>query len=182
MFGPLKRREDGTFVFATPIGNGHAPMIALSDLGFFARYSFDNRAAVSGKDLEVASDMVGWEYLRATFEKVTGNKAEVVYQSLDTWFENFTGVDKPVANERPDGDGSTSWRQNFSFWWALFRDDVITRDMDWVRRVNPKGHTLESWMREKQYAGTPAFGKSSLLKNSEDEKSIGANWDVINAL
>ena len=59
MFGPHNKRADGTYVFSTPIGQGHVPMIALSDLGFFARYSFDHRAEVSGKDLEVASDWVG---------------------------------------------------------------------------------------------------------------------------
>ena len=58
MFGPIGQRADGTFVFASPIGDGHVCMIALEDLGFFARYAFDHRAAVSGKDLEVASEWV----------------------------------------------------------------------------------------------------------------------------
>ena len=57
-----------------PIGGGHVCMIALEDLGFFARYAFDHRASVSGKELEVASDWVGWDDLVATFTKVTGQK------------------------------------------------------------------------------------------------------------
>lgn len=91
-------------------------MIALSDLGFFARYSFDNPERVSGKDLEVASEMVGWDYLVETFTRVTGQKAVVVNQTIDEWFENFTGVDKPFANERleNDPDGSVTWKQSMS--------------------------------------------------------------------
>lgn len=112
MFGPMNKRADGTYVFATPIQNGHVPMIALSDLGFFARYSFDNPATVSGKDLEIATEMVGWNYLLETFKRVTGQKAIVLNQTLDEWFENFTNVDIPSANE--GGPGATSWKQNFS--------------------------------------------------------------------
>lgn len=185
MFGPLKKREDGTYVFATPVGNGHVPMIALSDLGFFARYTFDNRAATSAKELEVVSEMVGWEHLRATFEKVTGQKAEVIYQSIDAWMENLHGVDYPVANERPKGDGSTTWRQNFTAWWSLYRDDIIKRDIEWIRRVNPNGHTLESWMKEnKRYIllEEHGSGKTTLLKNSEDKQRVRPNRDVISRL
>ena len=169
MFGPLKRRGDGTAVFATPVGNGHVPMIALSDLGFFARYTFDNRERTSRQELKIASDIVGWDYLARTFEKVTGRKAEVVYQTLDDWFGNFEGADDPVANERQD-DGSTTWRQNFSAWWALWRDDVISRDMAWVRKVHPEALTLERWMRKNDYTGD--LRRVTILKNTEDGKTI----------
>ena len=89
MFGPIGQRPDGTFVFASPVGNGHVPMIALEDLGFFARYSFDHRAEVSAQDLEIATDWVSWDRLVATFTKVTGHKAEYLRQSLDSegWFD-----------------------------------------------------------------------------------------------
>ncbi|KAI0701906.1 NAD(P)-binding protein [Cerioporus squamosus] len=179
MFGPLKRRADGTAVFASPVRDGHVPMIALSDLGFFARYAFDNRETTSGRELKIASDIVGWKYLAQTFEKVTGQKAEVVDQTLDEWFGNFEGVDDPVANERED-DGSTTWRQNFSGWWALWRDDRISRDMSWVRKVHPGCHTLESWMRENCYTGE--LKRKHILKNTEDGKTIRPRWSVIDNL
>lgn len=50
------------------------------------------------------------------------------------------------------GEGTT-WKTNFSGWWAQWRDDVITRDMDWIRSVNPNGYTVEKWMRENGYTG-----------------------------
>ncbi|KAI5117439.1 hypothetical protein M0805_007009 [Coniferiporia weirii] len=169
MFGPLKQRADGTFVFASPIGNGHVPMIALSDIGFFARYSFDHRTEVSGKDLEVASQMVGWDGpdgVVETFKRVTGQKAVFVRQTIDEWMNNFVGTDqKPVAGDVSVEVGGTTWRKNFSAWWSQWRDNIITRDMEWVKSIHPNVHTLESWMRENKYTG---HFDMNTLKNNED--------------
>ncbi|CAL1716920.1 unnamed protein product [Somion occarium] len=180
MFGPLNKREDGTFVFATPVGNGHVPMIALADLGFFARYTFDHRVETSGKDLEVASDIVGWDYLVSTFQKVTGQKAVALYQSLDEWFKNLDHTDKPIANEQTKvGPHTTTWRKNFTAFWSLWRDDIIKRDMEWIRSIHPNVRTVETWMRENNYKGQL---KSDLLKNMEDGKAVVPRREVTNLL
>lgn len=178
MFGPVTRRADGTYVFAAPIGSGHVPMIALSDLGYFARYTFDHRELTSGKDLEVASEMVGWDHLVATFQKVTGKKAVAVFQTIDEWMANFKDPEITVAYERTPGDGLT-WRQNFSGWWAAFRDDILKRDMKWIREVNPNGHTLESWMRAVNYTGDRP--STLLLKDAEDYNRVRPNLEHIAA-
>lgn len=175
----MNQREDGTFVFATPVGQGHVPMIALRDIGVFARYSFDHRAEVSGKELLVTSDIVGWDYLVETFQRVTGHKAVVLHQTFDEWFANFNGVDNPLANERPYGDGSTTWRKNFTGWWSAWRDDLIKRDIDWIRSIHPDVMTLERWMRESNYGGKL---RRDLLKNAEDEKSITINRERVSKL
>jgi hypothetical protein len=179
MFGPLNKRKDGTFVFASPIGDGHVPMIALADLGFWARWTFDHRAETSTKDLEVASEIIGWDKLVETFTRVTGQPAVFKRQTLDEWWSNFTAVDKPIANERPDEDGSTTFKQNFSAFWRQWRDDIISRDMEWVRSINTKGYTLERWMKETRYTGTISRG---VLKNAEDGKGFGLNLENISKL
>lgn len=177
MFGPIGQRKDGTFVFASPIGKGHVPMIALEDLGFFARYTFDHRAETSGKDLEIATDWVDWDYLVKTFTKVTGEKAEVLHRTFDEWSEIFVRTDHPVANERAFGDGSTTWRQNFVGFWAQWRDDVIRRDFDWLRKVNPNGYTLESWMRAKNYNGQINQRALSKDANAAEAATLLKNMD-----
>lgn len=114
MFGPIKRRSDGTHVFVSPVGNGSVPMIALADLGFWARFSFDNRAQVSGKELKVISQYVKWEGpdgLVETFKRITGQKAVYVPQSVEEWMNNFTTTDIPVAADTSEG---TTWRKNFT--------------------------------------------------------------------
>ncbi len=140
------------------------PMIALADIGFFARWTFDHRSETCGKNLEVASEMVGWDHLVATFSQVTGHKAEYNRESLGKWLGNMEYVDKPVAAE--GGPGSTTWGENFSGWWNAYRDDLIKRDMEWIRKVNPGGYTLERWMTENKYDGT--LHKDLVLKNVED--------------
>jgi hypothetical protein len=163
------------------MSKGHIPMIALSDFGFFARYTFDNRALTSGEDLKISSDWVNWEYLKTTFEKVTGQKAEIVYQSLDgddSWFGNFTGTEYPTAKDAKLGDGSTTIKEWMTRWWSLYRDEKIKRDYEWIHRVNPGGHTLESWMRAEDY-GNSLWQKTGLLKGHEDGGWMGLNAERI---
>lgn len=155
-------------------------MISVKDIGFWARYSFDHREEVSAKDLEVASEMVSWDRLVSAFTAVTGKKAVVLYQSTDDWMKNFIGVDDPLAWNFKGGDGKTTWRKNFSAWWAGFRDDIIKRDMNWVRSVHPGSYTLEKWMRENNYTGdTPRF---DLLKTVEEGWGIRPNFAVTSTL
>jgi hypothetical protein len=163
LLGPVQR-EDGTFVFSSPIGDGHMPLIALEDLGFFARYTFDHRSETSAKNMEIASEMVGWDHLVATFKKVTGKKAEYNRENIEEWFSKIENADKPVAAQ--GGPGSTTWGENFTGWWNSFRDDLHKRDMDRIRKINPNGYTLEKWMIENKYDGV--LGKTGVLKIVED--------------
>ena len=181
ILGPLSRRSDGTVVFATPVGSGQVPMIALSDLGFFARYIFDHRNETSGKDLQVMSDLVGWDYLVDTFQKVTGQKAVAVYQSIEDWFGNFHNADYPLASDHkgPITPDTMTFRKNFTSWWKIYKDGILHRDMGWIRRINPKGHTLESWMRENNYTG--AY-EAQTLKRWEEGKTISPRQEVVSKL
>lgn len=63
VFSPLNVRKDGTVVFAAPVEDGKVPLIALKDLGWWARWTFDHRAKTSGREMNVVSDRVGWDEL-----------------------------------------------------------------------------------------------------------------------
>lgn len=152
LFTPIGRRADGTVVFAAPMDDGKMPIVALSDIGFFARYIFDNPQATSGKDIEIASDVVSWEQLVQTFSRVTGQKAEYLRVSMDAWFDLLASPDRPVA-KGVAGPGAKTFRQNFTAWWAAWRDGLAPRDMDWIRAVNPRTVSLEQWMRRESYTG-----------------------------
>lgn len=181
MVGPVAKRPDGTIVFASAVGDGHAAMIALPDLAFFVRYIFDHREKTNAETLNIAGEMVGWENLVKTFTKVTGQPAVYVRQTIDEWWTNFTGVDRPVANEKSHGDGSTTARQNFSAFWRMWRDDIIKRDIDWVRSVHPKLQSIEDFMRNTGYNGN--LGQPPVLKNAADGKeSIGLNMENVKRL
>ncbi|PCH44551.1 kinase-like protein [Wolfiporia cocos MD-104 SS10] len=162
------RHEDGTVVFAAPVGSGRMPIIALSDIGYYARYMFDNRATLSGAELKVTSDIVSWDEVAATFTKVTAGR--------------------PFAGEPSVGEGSITWHQNFSAWWAMWRDNLLPRDLDGSRRIHPQAYTLERWMVENKYGEDEdalfrwqAKGFGGVLKDAADG-TIGMlplNFDYI---
>ncbi|KAH9940009.1 NAD-P-binding protein [Epithele typhae] len=181
MMGPLNKRADGTYVFASPIGAGAVPMVSLADVGFFARHIFDHRAATSARELEIASARVDWPTLVETFARVTGKPAVYLPLGAEEWFALWEAesIARPLASERAGPDGSTTWRENFECWWAQYRDEVITRDWAWLREVHPGGHTLESWMRETGYTGDLDFG---FMKSVEDGKGPRLNIERIAAL
>src|SRR6266699_933254 len=133
--------DDGTRVFAAPLGKGHVPIITLPDLGYFARYIFDHPVETAGKNLEVASDYLAWSDLAAAFTKVTGLPA--IYQPVtySQWIAAHPLKDAPVAVEDPRG---MSFADNFRAWWKLFEDDVCTRDMEFCRRLHPKLQDIET--------------------------------------
>ena len=111
------------------------------------------------------------------FRNVTGQKAVAVHLSVEEWSRNFVNGDEPIASDKKAGDGSTTWEQNTTAFWYVWRDDVVRRDMAWVRSVHPKAQTIEEWMRENHYTGDH---DSTLLKGMEDGKrKIKPNFEYI---
>lgn len=85
-------------------------------------------------------------------------------------------ADVPLAYEVPAG---STFREAFSGFWATWRDDVIPRDLDLMKRVNPETMSLERWMKETNYDGS----FTGLLKNYEEKKTpVGFNMGKIQAL
>lgn len=152
MFAPLNVRKDGTVVFAAPAGKGRAPLTALDDIAFWVRKSFDNPETMTGKDLEIVSDIVDWPTIVETFTRVTGRPA--VYKDLteDEFFDLFENADLTAATlaVRPAG----SWRKVFGAFFAIFRDDIVKRDIEWVKSIHPNTLSLEQWMRDTHYDGS----------------------------
>jgi len=153
--------DDGTRVFAAPLGKGHVPIVALDDIGYFARYIFDHRTETSGKELRIASQMLGWDELVETFKRVTNLPAVYKDISYDEWEKSQPGEEVPVARNVP---GGRSFRDSFRAWWHLYHDDIIERDLKWIEQINPERTTVENWMRQTGYDGT----KKPLLKDVED--------------
>jgi len=165
LFAPMNiREEDGTRVFVSPIGKtGTVPLIALSDLGWWARHIFDSPKTTTGKNLKVASNPITWPELIETFKRVTGLPAVYKPVTMDEYFALYDGADQPVATQL--AYGTTSFEDNFRGFFSQWRDNIIKRDMDWVKSVHPGTKSVEQWMREENYKGVAS---RHLLKNTED--------------
>ncbi|KAJ7250162.1 NAD-P-binding protein [Mycena haematopus] len=168
IFSPLNVRNDGTVVLASPFADAHVLLIALKDVGWWARYTFDHRAETSGQDLNVNSELVHWGDLAKTFTKVTGRPAVYKRLSLDEFFNIFEAdkLNAPIASNKKRGDGSKTLGENFASFVRMLRDDIVDKDMGWIRSVHPGTYTLERWMRENNYTGRA----ESVLKNTQDGK------------
>lgn len=154
-------------MFPSAIQDGHIAFISLRDIGYFIRYTFDHRAETSARTLDVAGELISWDDMAKTFTKVTGHPAVHKRQTFDEWWENLTGSDAPVAQESVKGDGSTTFKQNFTAFFKMWRDDIIVRDMGWVKSIHPKLQRVEDWMRENNYDGSvvEAFRKTDHVDN-----------------
>lgn len=64
-----------------------------------------------------------------------------------------------------------TFRDNFTGFFNAWHDDLITRDMDGLKKIHPGLHTLETWMKEVNYDGVP----KALLKNLEDMRARQAS-------
>ncbi|KAJ7903557.1 NAD-P-binding protein [Mycena olivaceomarginata] len=173
IFEPLNVRADGTAVFALPAGRAKIPLVTLKDLGWWARYTFDHRTETAGQDLRIGSHVVGVDEIVETFTKVTGKPAVYKPQSVEEWWNNFgSGVNRFL------GSSSMTVKQNFSGFWKTFGDELVKRDLDWVRSVHPGTQTLEDWMRENKYTGA----EGTVLKSREDHGNWGLNEEVTTKL
>jgi hypothetical protein len=150
-------------------------MISLRDLGWWARRVFDApREFASGREFEIASQMVSWPQLVETFTRVTGLPAVYVPLTVDQWMDAIPNASQPLAIDHIQAgiqSGVTTFRQNFTGFWNAYRDDVIKRDIAWIHSVHPGTHTLEGWMRENDYTGEV---KNNLIKKVED--GVRTQW------
>ncbi|KAJ7284200.1 NAD(P)-binding protein [Mycena rebaudengoi] len=175
--GPWNVREDGTRVFASILGDGHVSMMTLKDIGFWGRWIFDHRLATSGQDLKVASDMINWDNLVSTFTRVTGKPAVHLRLTEDEFWGYFINAEStPMAYDAKIGDGTPTVKENYTMWYKVYRDDIIERDMEWVREIHPGTQDTEAWIRETGWMGIPdngpLKGQSGIVPNLEKMKLI----------
>ncbi|KAJ5784336.1 uncharacterized protein N7503_009548 [Penicillium pulvis] len=143
---------DGTRVYSLPLGKGKLPLIALPDLGFFARIIFENRSEWSGQTLGVVSQFVTGDEIAETLTKVTGIPAVYKPCSGEEWVDQVPWASEPVAKMDPSGP---THRDNWLMWWRAYEDDLLLPERDMVRlkALNPDLRTLETWMKETNYDG-----------------------------
>jgi hypothetical protein len=150
LLGPLPKRENGVVVFALPV-DGHIPAISIEDIGWWVRYTFDHRSETSGQELKIATEMMTVDQVVETFTRVTGIPAVRKRTSVEEYLNTYPQIVNRSIVEEPHGP---TVKDTFSGLYHVWSDDLLTRDMDWIRRIHPTGYTLESWIREKGWDGT----------------------------
>ncbi len=178
--------EDGVVTWRVPLGEGAVQHVALEDCGYYVRWLFDHPERSNGMDLEVAIAPIRYDDLAAAFEKVTGHPARYVDTSLeDYWAKGpMRSVAAAPAGYNADVKDKSvmSIRDNFTGFWNMWKDGVLTRDFALLDEIHPNRiKSAEEWFRREDEKGRQD-GKGSLwdrvqaeniipvLKNAEDRK------------
>ncbi|HBE67060.1 MAG TPA: NmrA/HSCARG family protein [Planctomycetaceae bacterium] len=137
--------EDGTLsdgrtgkVFRGPItGDGDWQMVALKDLGFFARMMLKAPDTWGGRTLRIASEEMSMPEIARTFEEVTGIPSE--YQSMTE--DDFLSSGLPHAHDPLNN-------------MLIYRDGFFERrDFDQLRKLHPSLTTFRQWLQDTQWRG-----------------------------
>lgn len=158
MGGPCvpHKAADGGIVFRLPLADGYIPLMTLKDCGAFALHMFQNPERWSGKTLVAASHFANGNELAETLSRVAGVDARYEAVSTDEWVNTLPFANEPMSTMYPDG---ITMGDNFRMWWSGFQDSILlkagTRDLDELRRINPNLQSLEDWIRDTKWDGSP---------------------------
>lgn len=165
LFDNMKPRtnEDSTqFIFTLPLGDGKVPFIVLSDFARYVDWLFAHPEQSTGLDLHVSSAHATGADIANAFT-VTNPGKKGIYANVPISAVNEIAWAKlPKKKETKVGYRSVSddrallqtFEQNFTNWWNLYKDSVITRDYELLDRILPdRIRTVEEWMEKEGYNG-----------------------------
>ncbi|PSR83228.1 hypothetical protein PHLCEN_2v5790 [Hermanssonia centrifuga] len=78
------------------------------DARYIAQQSIGERNRTTSRDWTQNDEREFTALLEKELDKIHDFQKTKSFTSPDEWFANFNGADKPGANERPKGDGSTT--------------------------------------------------------------------------
>lgn len=134
-------------IFRSPISeDGIWQMVALDDIGYFARMMLDDRRSWGGRTLRIASEEATMPDIVSTFEAVTGIPA--VYQPMSE--QEFLNSGLPNAHDPLNN-------------MLIYRDGYFERrNFDELRKLHPDLKSFRQWLDETGWRGEAR----SMRKNS----------------
>ena len=125
-------------IFRSPISeDGIWQMVALDDIGYFARMMLDDRRSWGGRTLRIASEEATMPDIVSTFEAVTGIPA--VYQPMSE--QEFLNSGLPNAHDPLNN-------------MLIYRDGYFERrNFDELRKLHPDLKSFRQWLDETGWRG-----------------------------
>ncbi len=135
--GALEDGHEG-LIFRGPLaGDAPWPMVALDDIGAFARIMLAEPETWAGRTLRIGSDAPTMAEAVATFEKVTGLPAAFLPPSDEAFLASGLPNAHDVLN-------------NFLFY---RHGHAARRDYATLRKIHPGLRSFEAWLRETGWRG-----------------------------
>jgi hypothetical protein len=77
----------------------------------------------------------------------------------------------PEARAATADPDSVSFVENFTAWWYLWRDGLITRDYKYLDSIHPNRLSLKTWMEKNDYNGVTISGGWSLKQVQDGDRA-----------
>lgn len=148
-----------------PLACGNLPLLTLPDLDAFALKIFGDRGYWSSNTLNTVSHFATGQETTDTLQRVAGVKAGYQRLTIKEWLAELPYADAPVATMDPEG---ITVGQNFSMWWPGFQESMLlqTRDIQALKKLYPGMQSLELWMKNVGYDGSPKPVLKGFIDNS----------------
>jgi uncharacterized protein YbjT (DUF2867 family) len=130
-----QRDQDGRLVLSIPMSDGILALVASEDIGRTAYGIFQAGPRFIGRTVGLAGAHTTGQQLAASFAKVLGE--EVVYQPIT--HEQLRTSGAPLADEVAN---------MFQFYAENSDAFIGNRDLDQIRKLNPRLRSLDDWMTE----------------------------------
>ena len=135
--GTLRDGREG-LIFAFASGGKPYPMVALSDIGWFAAHLFSHPETFGGKTLPILSQSLTFDEVAATFSRVTGIPAE--HQDIPV--EQQWPAVMPIAHDL--------WNMH-----KFVQEIGWRRDYAALRAIHPGLLSFEAWLVQTGWRGEP---------------------------
>jgi len=130
--GP-KKQQDGTLVFALPLGEKRLPGIASDDIGKCAFGIFKRGAQFIGKTVGIAGEHLTGKQMAASLTRAL--RQRVVYQHVP--FEKYRELDFPAAKDLAN---------MFQFQHDFEVEFCAARNVELSRSLNPSLLSFDGWL------------------------------------
>ena len=132
--GPRKS-DDGSFVFALPLGGQKLPGIGAEDIGGCAYGIFKRGPSTAGQSFGISGENLSGEEMAEKLGKALGQK--VAFQ--DVPFDVYRGLGFPGADDLGN---------MFEYHMLLGEKFLQARDPKLTRELNPATKDFDAWLRE----------------------------------
>jgi uncharacterized protein YbjT (DUF2867 family) len=132
--GP-RRQDDGSLVFAMPLGGQKLPGIGAEDIGGCALGIFRRGPSAAGQSFGIAGEILSGEEMAAKLGKAIGQP--VRFQNVP--FDVYRGLGFPGADDLGN---------MFEYHMLLGEKFLKARDPKLARELNPNTRDFDAWLRD----------------------------------
>ncbi|KIM74899.1 hypothetical protein PILCRDRAFT_92388 [Piloderma croceum F 1598] len=157
--------DDGTCVFAAPLGDGYISFADLSTYGHYTQWIFDNPSKSIGRRISLPTYPTSLKGIAEAFTRVTGKRAVAKDVTQDEWFAAASAyVDPDVKQPRNNGaneddDTRFTFRHSFGAWWNIWKvlkpeQEKNRPGLELADEIYPnRTKSVEEWMHATGYTG-----------------------------